>query len=63
VALLQGRGVTAGLRPRALLHHQELSAGVVDAWAVEADDHLEREHQVAVEVAVQGFPVALPVPQ
>ena len=52
-----------GLRPRPLLDDDELAAGVVVAGRVEADDDLQREHELAVEVAVQRVPVAGPVAQ
>ena len=55
--LPEGGRVAAGLRPWALLHGQELPAGVVDPRLVEPDDHLQREDQVAVEVAVQRVPL------
>ena len=46
------------LRPRALLHQQELTPGVVLPGVAEVDHHLEREHQVAVQIPVQRVPVA-----
>jgi hypothetical protein len=58
VAAGERRDRRAGLRPGSLLDDHELAAGVVDARLVEADHHLEREHEVAVEVAVQRVPVA-----
>ena len=51
------------LRPRALLDEEELAAGVVLAGLGQVDHHLEREDEVAVEVAVQCVPVAWPVLQ
>ena len=63
VALREGERGGPGLGPRALLDQHELAAGVVDAGAVEADHDLEGEHQLAVEVAVQGVPVAGAVAQ
>ncbi len=44
------------LRP--LLQQQELAAGVVAPRVVQVDHHLQREHLVAVQVAVQRVPVA-----
>ena len=41
------------LRQRALLDHDELAAGVVHVRLVEADDDLQGEDEVAVEVAVE----------
>src|SRR5437868_2916565 len=49
----------AGPGPWPLLDQQELPAGVVGAGPAEVDHRLQREHQVAVQVAVQGVPVAL----
>ena len=63
VALGDQRGRGPGLGPGPLLDDDELAAGVVDTGLVEADDDLEGEHEVAVEVAVQGVPVARPVAQ
>ena len=51
------------LGPGPLLDHDELAALVVRPRLVEPDHHLQREHQVAVEVAVQGVPVAGAVPE
>jgi len=45
-----------GLGPHPALDHEELAAGVVGARLVEADHDLEREDEVAVEVAVQRVP-------
>ena len=45
-------GGGAGLGPHPVFDHQELAAGVVDARFVEADDDLEGEDQIAVQVAV-----------
>jgi hypothetical protein len=56
--LWQDRGGAAGLGPGPLLDEQELTAGVVGAVLIEADDNLEREDQVAEQVAVQGVPVS-----
>ena len=63
VTLCEERGGAARLRPWALLDQQELAAGVVDAGLVEVDHDLQREHHVAVQVAVQRVPVAGPVAQ
>ena len=60
-ALLERRAGAAGLSPGPLLDQQELAAGVVGAVAVQADDDLKREDQVAEQVAVQGVPVPGPV--
>jgi hypothetical protein len=46
-----------------LLDEQELTAGVVGALLVQADDDLEGEDQVAEQVAVQRVPVPGPVAQ
>ncbi len=51
------------LRPRPLLDDDELTALVVPAGPVEADHDLQREHELAVEIAVQGVPTARPVAQ
>jgi hypothetical protein len=56
----QGGGA-AGLRARTLFHQEEFPAGVVGPRLVQVDDDLEREDEVAVEVAVQGVPVPGPV--
>src|SRR5882724_8837186 len=56
-------GGAAGLRARALLDGEELTACVVHAGPVEADDHLERKHELVVEVAMERVPVARPVPE
>ncbi|SEC96271.1 hypothetical protein SAMN04489727_5775 [Amycolatopsis tolypomycina] len=53
----------AGLGPGSLLHQEELAAGVVGARLVEVDHHLQREHSIAVEVAVQRVPAARLVAQ
>src|SRR2546421_7289137 len=63
LTLLDGAGGAARLRAQALLDGEELTTCVVHARAVEADDHLERKHQIAVEVAMQRVPVAWPVPE
>ena len=55
--------VARGLGPGPLLDHDELAALVVRPRLVEPDHHLQREHEVAVEVAVQGVPVAGAVPE
>src|SRR5205807_368251 len=47
--------------PGPLLERDELSARVVHVRPVESDHDLQREHELAVEVAVQGVPVARPV--
>ena len=46
-----------------LLHGEKLATQVVDPRAVEDDGHLQREHELAIEVAVQGVPIARPVAQ
>jgi hypothetical protein len=61
--LSQRRGVAAGLGARALLDGEELPSDVVDAGLVQPDHHLQREHQIAVEVAVQRVPVTGDVAQ
>jgi MFS transporter, ACDE family, multidrug resistance protein len=63
VALLQGDAGAPGLRPRPLLDQEELATGVVRAVLVQADHDLQREHQVAEDVAVQRVPVPAPVAQ
>src|SRR6266478_8031512 len=63
LSLSDGGGGAAGLRAQALLDGEELTACVVHAGPVEADDHLERKHELAVEVAMQRVPVARPVPE
>ena len=57
VPLLQGDAGAPGLRPRPLLDQEELPAGVVRPVLVEPDHDLQREDQVAEDVAVQGVPV------
>src|SRR5262249_14501270 len=57
VAVREQGGRPAGLRPWPLLHQQEFPSGVVGTGFVQVDDDLERKHQVAVEVTVQGVPV------
>jgi hypothetical protein len=52
---------SAGLGPWSLFQQQELAARVVDAGLVQVDHYLEREHQVAVQISVQGVPVLWPV--
>ncbi len=56
-------GSGPGLGPGPLLDHHELAACVVDAGLVEADHHLQGEHEVPVEVAVQGVPAPRAVAQ
>ena len=51
----------AGLCAGPLLIEQELTSCVVYAGATEVDHDLQREHQLAVQVTVQGVPVALAV--
>src|SRR2546430_9123914 len=63
VALLQGDAGAAGLRPRPLLDHEELAAGVVRAVLVQPDHDLQREDHVADDVTVQRVPVPAPVAQ
>src|SRR2546427_12349491 len=63
LTLFDGAGGAAGLRAQALLDGEELTACVVHAGPIEADDHLERKHELAVEVAMQRVPVAGPVPE
>src|SRR5262245_64761533 len=63
VAERKHRRGSAGLRSRTLLDEQELASGVVDARFAEIDDDLEWKHQVAVEISMQGVPVALAVPE
>src|SRR6267378_4979260 len=63
LSLSDGGGGAAGLRARALLDGEELTACVIHAGPVEADDHLERKDELAVEVAMQRVPVARPVPE
>src|ERR1022692_4865802 len=58
----EGRG-PAGLGSRPLFHHQELTSRVVDAGVAQVDDDLQREHEVAIQVAVQRVPVLLAVLQ
>src|SRR3984957_18885322 len=48
---------TSRLGPRPLLDEEELTAGVVGSVLIKPDDDLEREDQVAEQVAVQGIPV------
>ncbi len=60
---LDRRRGRAGLGPRPLLDHDELPAGVVDPRFLEPDHDLQREHEVAVQVAVECVPVAWPVAQ
>src|SRR6516164_3858194 len=62
-ALLEHGGGAAGLGAGPLLDQQELTAGVVGPISVQADDDLQREHQVAEQVPVQGVPVPGPVAQ
>ena len=57
-----GRG-GARLCARSLLDDDELAAGVIRPRSVEADHHLDREHQLAVQIAVQRVPVARSVAQ
>src|SRR6267143_7282168 len=63
LSLSDGGGGAAGLRAQALLDGEELTACVIHAGPVEADDHLERKDELAVEVAMQRIPVARPVPE
>jgi hypothetical protein len=63
VSVREQRGGAAGLGAGALLEEQELAPGVVDARLVQVDDHLQREHEVAVEITVQRVPVTLAVPE
>ena len=51
----------ARLGARTLLEKQELAPRVIHVRLVEVDDHLEWEHQFAVQVAVQRVPVLLAV--
>ena len=63
VTVRDERGRGPGLGPGPLLVEQELPARVIDARLAEVDHDLQREHQVAVQVAVQGVPVPGPVAQ
>ena len=53
----------AALRARTLLHQHELAALEVDAGLGQHRQDLEREVDVAVQVLVQGVPVAFAVAQ
>src|SRR5579875_831254 len=57
LSLAQDRDMGPGLGSGPLLDHHELAPLVVDAGAVQAYDHLEREDVLAVQVAVQRIPV------
>jgi len=50
--------VPARTGARALFDEQELAALVIDPRLAEVDDDLQREDQIAVEIAVQRIPVA-----
>lgn len=52
-----------GLGSRVLLDKDELTTGVIDVGSREVDDHLQGEHHLAVQVAVEGVPVPRPVSQ
>src|SRR6266699_1511713 len=58
VALRDQRRGAPRLGPRPLLDEQDLPAGVICPRVVEVDHDLQREYLVAVQVAVQGVPVA-----
>src|SRR4051794_21299796 len=62
-ALRWAQDVGAALGSRTLLEQHELAALEVDAGLAEHGDDLEREVDVAVEVLVQGVPVAGAVAQ
>src|SRR5687767_2972916 len=63
LAPADGGGRGPGLGPGPLLDDHELAPGVVLTGLVETDDDLQGEHQVAIEIAVQGIPVAGAVAQ
>src|SRR5207253_734974 len=50
--------VGATLRPRAVLHQDELAAVEVDSRTGEDGEDLKREVDVAVEILMEGVPVA-----
>jgi len=51
-------GVADGLRPRPLLHQQEIAAGVVGARLAQKADELQRKRAIAVKVLVQAVVAA-----
>ena len=63
VTLWDQRRGAPRLRPGPLLDQEELTAGVIGAGLAEVDHHLEREHFVPVQVAVQRVPAARLVAQ
>src|SRR5437870_8241841 len=63
LAPAQRHDLASGLRARPLLDQQELAAREVDARATQQHRHLQRKHQVTVDVLVEAVVVAGPVPE
>ncbi len=51
------------LRTQLLFDEQQFAAGEFDTGAAQADDHLEREEDLAVKILVQAIEVVRPVAQ
>src|SRR5207253_10911645 len=63
LAPAQRHDLAPGLRARPLLDQQELTAREVNARATQQHRHLQRTHQVTVEILVEAVVVAGPVPE
>src|SRR5205807_1809747 len=63
LAPAQRHDLASGLRAGPLLDQQELAAREVDARATQQHRHLQRKHQVTVEILVEAVVVAGPVPE
>ena len=63
VALAERHDLAARLHARALLDQHELAAAEIALGIAQQHGRLQREHQLAVEVAVQAVVVARPVAQ
>src|SRR5262245_31908070 len=63
VALLERHDLAARLHARPLLDQHEFATRELAAWLAQEDGRLQREYQLAIEVAVQAIVVARSVVQ